>query len=207
MRERIITGTVAVLAAVAIAGCNGASTTSSATSGAAASEAPASSTGPSLLVPSLAIPSNLASALPSMALPSPDAALEAMLPNQLCGAEATKSSAAAGSFAQQNTQVQGFLQSIGKTSADVSFAGEVGGTTGCSASIFKINGATATQMHDQFVSAVTQGSGSAPQEKSLGGKTVLATASFGYVSFKDDMMLIFSAPDEAKAGEIAAALP
>jgi hypothetical protein len=145
-----------------------------------------------------------------MALPSPDAALEAMLPNQLCGADAIKGSAAGGgAFAAGDAQIQAFLQSLGKTSADLSFAAEVGGTTGCSASIVKVNGASATQMHDQFVSAVTQ-QGAAPQEKSVGGKTVLVgsgTNSFGYVYFKDDLLVLFSAPDDTKAGEVAAALP
>jgi hypothetical protein len=205
MRQRIVIWGVAAIAALAIAGCNSAASPS-ASSGAAASNA-----APSQLIPSIEIPSGLASALPSIALPSPDAALEAMLPNQLCGVDATKASAAGGGFAQGNTQVQAFLQSLGKTSSDLSFAGEVGGTTGCSASIFKINGATATQMHDQFVSAATQ-QGAAPQEKSIGGKTVLVgggsgTSSFGYVYFKDDLLVVFSAPDDTKAAEVATSLP
>jgi hypothetical protein len=193
---------VAAMAAITVAGCNSAASPSGTTSGAA-------SAAPSALLPSIEVPSGLASALPSMALPSPDAALEALLPNQLCGTDATKSSAAGGTFAAGDAQIQAFLQSLGKTSSDLSFAAEVAGTTGCSASIVKVQGASATQMHDQFVTAVSQG-GAAPQEKSIGGKSVLVGTqpnSFGYAYFKDDMLIFFSAPDDTKAGEVAATLP
>ena len=207
MRLLIITWSVAALTAIAVAGCSSSASPSTGT----ASQAPASSGGllPSLALPSIALPSGLPSSLPSVALPSPDAALEAMLPDQLCGAAAIKSSAAGGSFAAGDTQIQSFLASLGKTSSDLSFAAEIGGTTGCSASIIRVKGASATQMHDQFVAAVTQ-QGAAPQEKSIGGKTVLVgtgTNSFGYAYFKDDLLIFFSAPDDTKAGEVATALP
>ena len=201
MRNRIVTWGIAAITAIAIAGCNSAASPST---GAAASNA-----APSQLIPSVTIPSGLASAIPSFALPSPDAALEAMLPNQMCGATSVKASAAGGAFAAGNAQIQAFLQSIGKTSSDMSFAAAVGGTTGCSAEIVEIKGATATQMHDQFEANLTQ-AGAAPQEKSIGGKTVLvgtASNAFGYAYFKDDMGIFFSAPDDAKAAELASALP
>jgi hypothetical protein len=200
MRLRIVTWSVAALAAIAIAGCSSSASPSSATS----SQAPASP-----LIPSLEVPSGLASAIPSFALPSPDPALEAMLPDQLCGTTTTKSSAAGGAFAAGNTQVQGFLAALGKTSSDVSFAAELAGTTGCGATIVQVNGTTASQMHDQFIASATQG-GAAPQEQSIGGKSVLVgpdPASFGYVYFKDDKAIFFSAPDAAKAAEVASALP
>ena len=198
MRLRIVTWSVAALTAIAVAGCNSSTGTSSGTS----SQAPAASAS-SALLPSLAIPSGLASAIPSFALPSPDAALEALLPNQLCGTDTIKSSAAG------DAQIQSFLASLGKTTADLSFAAEIAGTTGCSASIIRVKGANGTQMHDQFVATVTQ-QGAAPQEKTIGGKTVLVgtgTNSFGYAYFKDDMLIFFSAPDDAKAAEVATALP
>jgi hypothetical protein len=188
MRKRIVIWGIAAMTAIAIAGCNSAASPST---GAAASNA-----APSQLIPSVAIPSGLASAIPSFALPSPDAALEAMLPNQICGETSVKASAAGGAFAAGNAQIQAFLSSIGKTSSDMSFAAE-------------IKGATAAQMHDQFVANLTQ-AGAAPQEKSIGGKTVLvgtASNAFGYAYFKDDMGIFFSAPDDAKAAELAAALP
>ena len=197
--QRIIAASIAVLAALAIAGCNSAA----APSGAAASGAP------SQLIPSLAVPSGLASAIPSFAMPSPDAALEALLPDQLCGTATIKSSAAGGAFAAGNTQIQGFLAALGKTSSDLSFAAELAGTTGCGATIVQVKGASASQMHDQFMASATQ-AGSAPQEQSIGGKSVLVGAnvdSFGYVYFKDDKAIFFSAPDAAKAAEVATALP
>jgi hypothetical protein len=200
MRQRIVIWSVAAMTALAIVGCN----SSAGSSTTAASQAPASQ-----LLPSIEIPSGLASALPSVALPSPDAALEAKLPDQMCGSATVKSSAAAGSFIQNNAEIQAFLTSIGKTTADVSIAVGAGGTTGCSVSIIEIKGANATQTHDQFVAAATA-NGAAPQQKTIGGKTVLvdtATTSLGYVYFKDDLMVFFSAPDDAKAGELAATLP
>ena len=199
MRTRIVIWGIAAMTALAIAGCNSAASPSSA--GAASNAAP------SQLIPT--IPSGLASAIPSLVLPSPDAALEAMLPNQICGETSVKSSAAGGTFAAGNAQIQAFLSSIGKTSSDMSFAAAVGGTTGCSVEIVEIKGATAAQMHDQFVANLTQ-AGAAPQEKSIGGKTVLvgtASNAFGYAYFKDDMGIFFSAPDDAKAAELAATLP
>lgn len=201
MRLRFVIWGLAALTAVAIVGCNSGASPSGA--------APASNAAPSQLIPSLAIPSGVASALASVALPSPDAALEALLPNQLCGTDATKSSAAGGTFAGGNAQIQGFLGSLGKTSSDLSFAAEIAGTTGCSAAIFQVKGASATQMHDQFVAAATQ-QGATPQEKSIGGKSVLVgtgTNALGYTYFKDDMVIVFSAPDDTKAGEVAATLP
>jgi hypothetical protein len=205
MRQRIIIWSVAAITAIAIAGCNSAAGPSSGT----ASQAPASNAAPSQLIPSVAIPSGLASAIPSFALPSPDAALEAKLPDQMCGETSLKSSAAGGTFAAGNAQIQAFLLSIGKTSSDMSFAAAAGGTTGCAVEIVEIKGATAAQMHDQFVANLTQ-AGAPPQEKSIGGKTVLvgtASNAFGYAYFKDDMGIFFSAPDDAKAAELATTLP
>lgn len=202
MRQRIIAASVVMLAAIAIAGCNSAASPSGAASAAA-------SAAPSQLIPSLEVPSGLASAIPSFALPSPDPALEALLPDQLCGTAAIKSSAAGGAFAAGNTQIQRFLAALGKTSSDLSFASELAGTTGCGATIVKINGATQSQLHDQFIASATQG-GAAPTEQTIGGKSVLVgpdPASFGYVYFKDDMVIFFSAPDPAKAAEVATALP
>lgn len=200
MRQRIITGGVAVVAAFAFAACSStAGPTSAASNGAAASAAP------SLLVPSITLPSGL----PSVALPSPDAALEAVIPDQLCGTATIKSSAAGGAFAEGDAQIQAFLQSLGKTSADVSFAAGIAGTTGCGVTVVQVKGASGAQMHDQFVAAATQ-QGTAPEEKSIGGKSVLVGKdpnSFGYAYFKDDKVIFFTAPDDTKAAEIATALP
>lgn len=191
MRDRIAFWGLIVVAFIAV-GCN-----TGATSSAGASAAPASGG----LLPSLAIPSVSFST---------DPALAAMLPETLCGTAAVKSSFAGDTFGSStDAEFQAFVQALGKTPADVSFAAAIGGTTGCTVSILKVNGADATQLRDKF-SAEMAKDGNTTTEKSLGGKTVLAgsgTNSFGYVYFKDDMVFIFTAPDDAKATEIATALP
>jgi hypothetical protein len=191
MRDRIAFSGLIVLAFIAV-GCN-----TGATSSAAASAAPASGG----LLPSLAIPSVSVST---------DPALAAMLPETLCGTAAVKTSFAGDTFGSStDAEFQAFVQALGKTPADVSFAAAIGGTTGCTVSILKVNGADATQLRDKFTAEMAK-DGNTTTEKSLGGKTILAgsgTNSFGYVYFKDDMVFIFTAPDDAKATEIATALP
>jgi hypothetical protein len=191
MRDRIASWGLIVLAFIAV-GCN-----TGATSSAVASAAPASGG----LLPSLAIPSVSFST---------DPALAAMLPETLCGTAAVKTSFAGETFGSStDAEFLAFVQALGKTPADVSFAAAIGGTTGCTVSILKVNGADATQLRDKFTAEMAK-DGNTTTEKSLGGKTVLAGSganSFGYVYFKDDMVFIFTAPDDAKATEIATALP
>jgi hypothetical protein len=192
MRDRIAFSGLIVLALIA-GGCSNAGAPSS----------PGSSAGPASggLLPSLAIPSVSFST---------DPALAAMLPETLCGTAAVKTSFAGETFGSSTDEdFLAFVQALGKTPADVSFAAAIGGTTGCTASIMRVKGADTTQLRDKFTEEMTK-EGNTTQEKSLGGKTVLVGSdanAFGYAYFKDDMVIIFTAPDEAKATEIAAALP
>jgi len=194
MRDRIALWGLIVLAFIAV-GCNTGATSSAGSS--------AGSTGGGL-IPSLAIPSG------AIASFSTDPALAAMLPETLCGTAAVKSSFAGETFGSStDAEFQAFVKALGKTPADVSFAAAIGGTTGCTASIMRVNGADTTQLRAKFTEEMAK-EGNTTQEKTLGGKTVLVGSdanSFGYVYFKDDMVIIFTAPDEAKATEIAAALP
>jgi hypothetical protein len=191
MRDRIALWGLIVLAFIAV-GCN-----TGATSSAGSSAGPASGG----LLPSLAIPSVSFST---------DPALAAMLPETLCGTAAVKSSFAGETFGSStDAEFLAFVQALGKTPADVSFAAAIGGTTGCTASIMRVKGADTTQLRDKFTEEMVK-EGNTTQEKTLGGKTVLVGSdanSFGYVYFKDDTVIIFTAPDEAKATEIATALP
>jgi hypothetical protein len=191
MRDRIALWGLIVLAFIAV-GCN-----TGATSSAGSSAGPASGG----LLPSLAIPSVSFST---------DPALAAMLPETLCGTAAVKSSFAGETFGSStDAEFLAFVQALGKTPADVSFAAAIGGTTGCTASIMRVKGADTTQLRDKFTAEMVK-EGNTTQEKTLGGKTVLVGSdanSFGYVYFKDDTVIIFTAPDEAKATEIATALP
>jgi hypothetical protein len=197
MRDRIAFSWLIVIALMAV-GCSNAGAPSTAGSSAGSSGG--------ALLPSLAIPSG---AIPSVSF-STDPALAAMLPDTLCGTAAVKSSFAGETFGSStDADFQAFVQALGKTPADVSFAAAIGGTTGCSVSILRVKGADATQLRDKFTEQMAK-DGNTTQEKSLGGKTVLVGSganSFGYVYFKDDMVFIFTAPDEAKATEIVTALP
>lgn len=191
MRDRIALWGLIVLAFIAV-GCN-----TGATSSAGSSAGPASGG----LLPSLAIPSVSFST---------DPALAAMLPETLCGTAAVKTSFAGETFGSStDAEFLAFVQALGKTPADVSFAAAIGGTTGCTASIMRVKGADTAQLRDKFTAEMVK-EGNTTQEKTLGGKTVLVGSdanSFGYVYFKDDTVIIFTAPDEAKATEIATALP
>lgn len=191
MRDRIASWGLIVLAFIAV-GCN-----TGATSSAGSSAGPASGG----LLPSLAIPSVSFST---------DPALAAMLPETLCGTAAVKTSFAGETFGSStDAEFLAFVQALGKTPADVSFAAAIGGTTGCTASIMRVKGADTAQLRDKFTAEMVK-EGNTTQEKTLGGKTVLVGSdanSFGYVYFKDDTVIIFTAPDEAKATEIATALP
>jgi hypothetical protein len=191
MRDRITLWGLIVLAFIAV-GCN-----TGATSSAGSSAGPASGG----LLPSLAIPSVSFST---------DPALAAMLPETLCGTAAVKTSFAGETFGSStDAEFLAFVQALGKTPADVSFAAAIGGTTGCTASIMRVKGADTAQLRDKFTAEMVK-EGNTTQEKTLGGKTVLVGSdanSFGYVYFKDDTVIIFTAPDEAKATEIATALP
>jgi hypothetical protein len=194
MRQRIATCALAVIAAIAVIGCS--NTAAPATGGASAGA------GPSQLVPSLAIP--------SVELPSGAKELEALLPATMCGQSSIKTSLSGDAFATSgDEELKALMEQLGKTPADVSFAAAIAGASGCTATIFRVNGADTIRLHDVFVAEVSK-EGPPPTEKTIGGKTVLVGSDvnkFGYAYFKDDTVILFTAPDEAKAGEIAAALP
>jgi len=198
MRQRIATWSVAVIAAIAVIGCS--NTAAPSTGGASAGAA--SSAAPSLLVPSLAIP--------SVVLPNDAKELEALLPATMCGQSSIKTSLAGDTFAASGDEdLKALMEQLGKTPADVSFAAAIAGVTGCTATIFRVNGADTTRLHDVFVAEVSK-EGPPPTEKTLGGKTVLVGTDankFGFAYFKDDTVILFTAPDDAKATEIATALP
>ena len=193
MRRRITTWSLALIAAIAVVGC---SNTAAPASGAG------SSAGASGLVPSLAIP--------SVVLPSGAKELEALLPATMCGQTSIKTSLSGDTFAASgDADLKALMEQLGKTPADVSFAAAIAGVTGCTATIFRVNGADTTRLHDVFVAEVSK-EGPPPTEKTLGGKTLLVgndVNEFGFAYFKDDTVILFTAPDDAKAAEIAAALP
>jgi hypothetical protein len=193
MHNRIANWSLAVVAAIAVIGCNNA---------AAPSAGAVSSGAPSLLVPSLAVP--------SVVLPNGATDLEALLPAEMCGASTIKTSVSGDAFASSgDPELKALMEQLGKTPADVSVAAGIAGASGCTVTIFRVNGADTIRLHDVFVAEASK-EGPAPQEKTIGGKTVLVGADvnkFGFAYFKDDKVILFTAPDDAKAAEIATALP
>lgn len=197
MRHRIATWSLAVAAAIAVIGCNSAAPSTGASSAGAASSA-----APSLLVPSLAIP--------SVVLPSTEKELEALLPATMCGQTSIKTSLSGDTFAASgDAELKALMEQLGKTPADVSFAAAIAGASGCTATIFRVKGADTNKLREVFIAEASK-EGPPPQEKTIGGKTVLVGSDenkFGFAYFTGDAVILITAPDDAKAAEIAAALP
>jgi hypothetical protein len=205
MRRRIAIGSLAALAVIALAGCAGATIQSAAPASVAASVAPTEAP------PSEAAASDVPSfAIPSFAFPSTDKELEALLPNTICGETVLKFSFSGASFVSSaDPEFVAIFGALGKTANDVTLAAAGGASGDCTAGIFRVKGADANQFRDVFMAEMTK-EGITVTEESLGGKTVLLGSdpeSFQYGYFKGDALIFFTAPDEAKAAELAASLP
>jgi len=202
MRQRIASLSLAVLAAIAVVGCSGAASPA----GSVASPAPSTE-------PSVAAPSETASAapsllLPSFSLPSSDKELEALLPDTVCGLPAVKLSMTGSDFeAAADPEFKAVLDKLGKTADDVSFA-VAGGGADCAAGVFRVKGADPNKFREYFIDESIK-TGATYTEAVVGGKAVLVAtdADFGYGYFKGDALFFVTAPTEAEAAEILAALP
>jgi hypothetical protein len=190
----------------ALTACGGATATGTPTSAPATPTAAPSVAGPS---PSLGVlPSGLV--IPSFAFPNEDSELEAMLPAQLCGAEAFKFSLSGDSFASgADAEFIAILGELGKTPADVGFAVAAGtNLDGCSAGIFRIKGADTNRFKEVFLAEAAK-EGTVYEEKSVAGRTVLVGdgEEFQYAYFTGDALIFVGAPSEAKAAEVLELLP
>jgi hypothetical protein len=207
MRYRIANWNFAALTVIALAGCGSAATPAAPASVAVSSAAPVA---PTEAPPSQAAASDFPSfAIPSFAWPSTDKELEAVLPATICGGASAKFSFSGAMFAQTaDPTFVAVLNQLGKTAADVSMAGATGAGTECTAAIFRIKGADANQFRDIFLAEMAKEI--TFTEQSIGGKTVFVGSDpdvFHYGYFKGDALIFFTAPDEAKAAELAASLP
>jgi hypothetical protein len=221
MRDRMIGGGLMTLALVALIGCS----SSSGSSSAPASAAPESAAAPSAAAPSeaasQAAPSEAAAsepaaslAIPGYTFPSEAKDLEALIPDTFCGAKAQKLSLQGKDvFNANNTSAAGIeaaLNSIGKTTADVSAAAGIplAANSDCSVIIFRINGADEGQMKT-LVEAEAQKQNQTFTVTSLGGKTVYRTdpSKFEYAYIKGDGVIIFSAGSQKDAEDLVAKLP
>jgi hypothetical protein len=176
------------------------SAAASAPASAAASEAAASEGAPSI-------------GLPSFQLPSSDKELEALLPDQLCGATAQKLSMSGPAFATSaDEQFKATLDKLGKSVNDVSFAMAVptGGTCAAAAGIFKIKGADPGRLQ-QVYGEVAQQEGTKYEQRSVGGKNVYvsteASGSSTYAYFAGDAIVFAFAKDDATAAPLLQELP
>jgi hypothetical protein len=226
MRSRSLVLALASGALVAVvAACGSAASSPSSSSGAAPSAAAPSSEASlaaSEAAPSAAAPSEAASAssgsggagsfaLPSFSLPSEAKDLEALLPDQLCGAKATKASLSGASLASSGAaEFVAGLQQLGKTPNDVTFAFAFS-TSGCGAGIFRVAGVDQGQLQSVMLAAVQKGGETATQA-TVGGKSVFVTNSSSgggkqYVYFHGDAVIFATAADDTQGATILQALP
>ncbi|TMF38692.1 MAG: hypothetical protein E6I26_06535 [Chloroflexi bacterium] len=209
-RRTTVASIVAGALIVVLWGC-GAAATPIPSAGAASQAAPSAAASPA---EASAAPSTEASAaLPSVAVPSlPSEAkdLEALLPDTLCGAAATKTSLSGASFAATaQPEFKAALAALGKSPSDVAFAIAFS-TSGCGAGIFRIAGVDQATLQQTFL-AEQQKSGTTFTQGSVGGKTVFISdqGSSGkqYLYFAGDAVIFASAKDDASAATILQALP
>ena len=219
MQSRLIGPLLAVAAIVVLTGCGG---------NAAASVAPAisSSVLPSAAAPaseepttaaseaaSQAAPSGAGIAFPSFAFPSSDKALEALIPDKICGQTAIKLSFSGSTFASSgDPELKAMLDALGKSAADVSMAVGAAPAAGkCAAGIFRVKGADPNRLQQVFQAEAAK-SGDTYSVKSIGGKDVYVAAgasssSLQYAWIAGDALIFVAADDEAQAATIIAALP
>ena len=213
MRHPSITLGLITIAAIVVTACSATAAPSASTAVLqSASAAPSASFAPPSGSPS-ALPSAGASAsiaLPSFVLPSTDKALEALIPDEMCGQKVQKLSMSGSAFEQADPEFVQLLAALGKTPADVSMAaGGIQSGAKCSAGIFEVKGADPAQFKQDFLDAAAK-NGDHYTEKSLGGKTVLAdptskNVQYGY--FKGDALIFVLADSDADAATVIAALP
>ena len=213
MRHPSITLGLITIAAIVVMACSATAAPSASTAVLqSASAAPSASFAPPSGSPS-ALPSAGASAsiaLPSFVLPSTDKALEALIPDEMCGQKVQKLSMSGSAFEQADPEFVQLLAALGKTPADVSMAaGGIQSGSKCSAGIFEVKGADPAQFKQDFLDAAAK-NGDHYTEKSLGGKTVLAdptskNVQYGY--FKGDALIFVLADSDADAATVIAALP
>ena len=209
-----IVGVLATGALVASLWACGSSTASSpsAAAGNQPSQAPASAAEPSVAAPSQAEPSQAEAsiAVPSFVLPSGAKDLEALLPDQLCGAKAVKLSMTGDQFASSaDPQFKATLSALGKSVSDVAFAIAGDPTYSCTAGIFRVKGVDQNLLQ-QALLAQEQKTGTTYTQGSVGGKNVYisdAASAKQYVYFNGDAAIFVSAKTEAEAAGILQKLP
>jgi hypothetical protein len=188
----------------------------------AASPSPAAVTSPSpspattSASPSPAAASASAGLLPSLSLHG-DAALEAMLPDQIGGTTLQKFSfQGAGAFssgASGSQELQDALGQIGKSPNDVSFAVAASTDSGLTIGAFRVNGADANNVVSAFIQAGQKANpGTTVSDASISGKSVKKVVDPSetkptYVYAHGDVMFFVQADSDALLNEVFGKLP
>lgn len=221
---RLLT-TVAIVACLSLVGCGSSASRSQSTTGDAspaapspsASSAPAlSGSEPSAVAPA---PSSAAASLPAVTASHADPALEALLPAEVSGTPMQRSSATLAALVAagaNRTAIDGFLQGIGKSESDGTYAAafDPANAVGGGIFAFKVAGIDAGVLLPAIL-AVEQsdlGAGATTRRANVGGKDV-TVVSVGtgvndteWVYARDGVVFVIHAPDEAHAAAYLQAL-
>jgi hypothetical protein len=221
MRSLIAGSVLLTMTLVALVGCSGTSGGSAATptsAGASVGSAPAT---PSAAALSSAPPSEAAASgpaasapVPGFTFPSEAKDLEAVIPDTICGAKVQKLSLKGKDVFNANNEgaaeIEAVLNSIGKTTADVTAAAGFGlaSDSGCSVTIIRIAGADEGQLRDVLKAQAVKEKQTFT-ETTVGGKTVYQgdTGKFDYTYIKGDGVIIFTAGTQKEAEDLIAQLP
>ena len=224
-----LVATLSMAACLSLAGCGG--TVSSSPSNAAGGSTGAAS--PASAAPASAVPSAVASAPDATVAPSQqaaasqpvvsashaDPALEALLPAEISGTPMQRSSATLAALiaaGANRTAIDGFLQGIGKSESDGTYAAafDPGNAVGGGIFAFKVAGVDAGVLLPAIL-AVEQsdlGAGATTKQANVGGKDV-TVVSVGngvndteWVYAHDGVVFVIHAPDEAHAAAYLQAL-
>jgi hypothetical protein len=225
LARRVVGSTVIGAAiAVALTGCGGggASLPPNAAGGSSAAAAATAAAQPTSAPSDVATtaPASPGPTLPAVTASHADPALEALLPAEVSGTAMQRSSA---TFADliasggDRTVIDGFLQGIGKTEADGTFAAAFDPTNSLGGGIFafKITGINSSVLLPAIVSVESAdlGTGATTRKATVGGKdvTVVSVGSgvndTEWVYGRDDVVFVFHAADEAHAATLIQALP
>lgn len=212
---------------VVLAGCGGATAPSSPSSGGAgaspaaspASASPASSSAAASEI-ATAPPSSTGPSLPAITSSHADPALEALLPAEVSGTPMQRSSATLAALLApggDRTAIDAFLQGIGKSDSDGTYAAafDPTNTVGGGIFAFKIAGVNAGVLLPAILSVEQSdlGTGATTRQATIGGKSV-TVVSVGtgvndteWVYGRDDVVFVVHAPDETHAAAYLQALP
>jgi hypothetical protein len=217
MRSLISGSVLLSMTLIALVGCGGSAGTST-SAGASVGNAPATSSAAALTSasPSEAAASEpVASApVPGFTFPSEAKDLEAVIPDTICGAKAQKLSLKGKDVFNPNNEgaaeIEAVLNSIGKTTDDVSAAAgfALASDAGCSVTIIRIAGANEGQLRDVMKAEAVKEKQTFT-ETTVGGKTVYQgdTGKFDYTYIKGDGVIIFTAGTQKEAEDLIAQLP